>query len=103
MSEGVASKATISAEGVGVGDLSTTREKVLKLVSCRDQGKRPVRDRTSGILGTNSVGSGGGFTESEQEVDPLGASRSANKGKVLGESPAHFIIQRNEGSRRTNK
>ena len=69
-----------------------TREKVSKLTSCRDRGERPVRDRTSGVLGTNSIGSGGRLAESEQEVDPLRASRSANKGKVLGESFAHFII-----------
>ena len=103
MSKGVAAKATISSEGMGVGDLSTTPKKVSKLISCCDRGERPLRDQTSGILGTDSVGSGGRFAKGEQEVDPLRARRSANKGEVLGESFAHFIIRRNEGRHRTNK
>ena len=103
MSEGVASKATVCSEGVGVGDLSVTRKKVPKLISCRDQGEGRVRDRTNGIAGTKSVGSGGRFAEGEQEVEPLEASRSANKGEVSGESPARFVIRRNDGGRWTNK
>ena len=103
VSEGVAPKATISAKGVGVGDHSTTREKVSKLVSRHNWGECPVRDRTSGILGTNSVGSGSRLTEGKQEVDPLRARHSSNKGEVLGETFARFIIRRNDGSRRANK
>ena len=103
MSEGVTPKATVCSEGVGVGDLSTTREKVSKLISCRDGGERRIRDRTNGIAGMESVGSGGRLTESEQEVEPLEARRSANKSEVSGESCARFIIQRNDGSHRTNK
>ena len=103
MSEGVTAEATICSEGVGVGDLSTTCEKVSKLISCRDRGERRVRDRTSGVVGTKSVGSSGRFTKSEQEVEPLEVSRSANKGEVTGESCTCFIIRRNDGSRRTNK
>ena len=103
MSEGVASKATVCSEGVGVGNLSTTCEKVSKLISYRDRGERRVRDQTNGIAGTESVGSGGRLAESEQEVEPLEARRSANKGEVSGESCARFIIRRNDGSCRTNK
>ena len=103
MSEGVAPKATVCSEGVGVGDLSTTREKVLKLTSCRDWGEWRVRDQTNGEAGTKSIGSGGRLAESEQEVKPFEVSRSANKGEVSGESPARFIIRRNDGSRWTNK
>ena len=103
MSEGVTTEASICSEGVGVGDLSTTCEKVSKLISCCDGGEWRVRERTSGIAGTESVGSGGRFTKSEQEVEPLEVSRSANKGEMSGESRAHLIIRRNDGSRRTNK
>ena len=103
MSEGVAAEASICSEGMGVGDLSTTREKISKLVSCCDGGERRVRERTNGIAGMESVGSGGRFTKGEQKVKPLEASRSANKGKVSGESRARFIIRRNDGSRQTNK
>ena len=103
VSEGVTPKATIAAEGMGVGDRSMTREKVSKLVSGCNWGERPVRDQTSGVLGMNSVGSGGRLSESEQEIDPLRPSRSANKGEVLGESFARFVIRRNEGMCRTNK
>ena len=79
------------------------RENVPKLVVGGNWGEQPVRERTRGMAGTKSIGSGGSLTESEQEVDPLGVSHSANKGEVLGESPARFIIHWNEGSRRTNK
>ena len=68
-----------------------------------DGGERAVRERTSGVVGMKSVGSGGRFTESEQEVEPLPVSRSANKGEVLGETPARFIIRRNPGMQRVNR
>ena len=71
VSEGVAPKASKSSEGVGVGDASTAREKVPKLVVGGDRGKGPIRERTRGIAGTKSVGSGGRLAESEQEVDPF--------------------------------
>ena len=103
MSERVTSKATVCSEGVGVVDLSAACEKVSKLVSCHDRGEWRVRDRTNGVAGTKSVGSGGRFTEGEQEVEPLETSRPTNKGEVSGESPACFIIRRNDGSRRANK
>ena len=88
MSKGVASKTSKSSEGVGVGDASTTCKKVSKLVVSWDRGERPVRERTRGVAGTKSVGSGGRLTEGEQEIDPLRVSRSANKGKMLSEAPA---------------
>ena len=93
MAEGVASKASKSSKGVGVGDASTTHKKVSKLVVGSDQGKRPVRERTRGVAGTKSVGSGSRLSESEQEVDPLRVSCSANKGEMLSEAPARFIIR----------
>ena len=92
VTKGVAAKASKSSEGVGIGDRSTPCEKVTKLISCCDGGKRAVRDQTSGVLGTKSVGSGGRLAETEQEVVPLRASRSANKGEVLSETPARFVI-----------
>ena len=103
MSKGVAVKALKSSKGVVVGEASTTRKKVSKLIACCDGGEWPVRDRTSGVFGMKSVGSGGRLVESEQETDPLGVSCSTNKGEVLGKSPAHFIIRWNEGSCQTNK
>ena len=68
-----------------------------------DWGKRPVRELTSGVAGTKSVGSGGRLTEAEQEIDPLPVSRSANKGEVLGKTPARFIIRRNPGIQCINR
>ena len=103
VSEGIASEALICSERVGVGDVSTPCEKISKLVSRFDRGERHVRERTSGIAGAESIGSGGRFTEREQEVEPLKASRSANKGEMSGESCARFIIRRNDGSRQANK
>ena len=103
MSKGVATEATIGSEGMGVGDLATTREKISKFVSRCDGGERRIRERTNGIAGMESVGSGGRFTKGEQKVEPLKASHSANKGEVSGESCARFVIQQNDGSRRTNK
>ena len=64
-----------------------------------DWGKWAVREWTSGVAGTKSVGSGGRFTKSEQEVEPLLVSRSANKGEMVGETLARFIIRRNAGIR----
>ena len=103
MSEGVALKASKSSEGVGVGETATTCEKVLKLVVDDDRGEWAVREWTSGIAGTKSVGSGGRLTESEQGVDPLCVSRSANKGEMLGEAPARFIIRWNAGRHLINR
>ena len=68
-----------------------------------DWGKQPVREQTSGVAGTKSVGSGGRLTEAEQEIDPLPVSRSTNKGEMLGETFAHLIIRRNTGSRLVNR
>ena len=64
-----------------------------------DGGERPVREQTSGVAGTKSIGSGSKLTEGEQEIDPLRVSRSASKGEVLGKTPACFIIRRNAGNR----
>ena len=68
-----------------------------------DRGKWPVRERTSGVAGTKSIGSGGRLTESEQEVEPLPVSHSANKGKVVGKTFARFIIHRNTGIQHVSK
>ena len=97
MSKGVAPKASKSSKGVGVGDRSMTCEKVSKLVVDDDGGKWAVRERTSGVAGTKSVGSGGKLMEGEQKVEPLRVSHPANKGEVLGETPARFIICWNAG------
>ena len=103
MSEGVAPKASKSSKGVSVGDVSTAHENVPKLVVGGDRGERPVRERTRGVAGTKSVGSSGRLTEGEQEVDPFRVSRSANKGEMLSEAPARFIIRRNAGIRRVSR
>ena len=68
-----------------------------------DWGKWAVRERTSGVAGTKSVGSGGRLAKSEQEVEPLPVSRSANKGEMVGETLARFIIRRNVGIRLANR
>ena len=99
VSEGVAPKASKSSEGVGVSDASTTRKKVSKLVVGGDRGERAVRERTRGVSGTKSVGSGGRLMESEQEVDPLHVSHSASKGEMLSKAPARLIIRWNMGNR----
>ena len=98
MSKGVAPKASKSSEGVGVSDTSTTHKKVSKLVVDDDRGEQAVRERTSSVLGTKSVGSGGSLTEGEQEVNPFPESRSASKGEMMGETPAHLIICWNAGN-----
>ena len=68
-----------------------------------DWGKWAVREWRSGMVGTKSVGSGGRLTKSEQEVEPLPVSRSANKGEMVGETLARFIIHRNAGIRLANR
>ena len=68
-----------------------------------DGSERAVRERTSGMAGTKSVGSGGRLTESEQEVEPLLVSHSTNKGEVLGKTPPRFIIRRNPGIQCINR
>ena len=68
-----------------------------------DGGERAIREQTRGVAGTKSVGSGGRLTESEQEVDPLRVSCSANKGEVSGETPARFIIHWNPGIRHVKR
>ena len=98
MSERVASKASKSSEGVGVSDASMAREKVPKLVVSGNWGEGAIREWTRGVAGTKSVGSGGRLAESEQEVDPFCVSRSANKGEMLGKTPARFIIRWNTGN-----
>ena len=103
MSEGVAPKASKSSEGVGVGDASTTCKKVPKLVIGGDRGERTVRERTRGVSGTKSIGSGGRLMESEQEVDPLRVSHSASKGEMLSKTPARLIIHWNTGRRLVSK
>ena len=92
MTKGIASKASKSSKGVGVGDASTACEKVVKLVVGSDRGEWAVR-QTRGMAGMKSVGSSGRLTEGEQEIDPLRVSRAANKGEMLSKAPARFIIR----------
>ena len=98
MTKGIASKASKSSKGVGVGDASTACEKVAKLVVGSNRGEWAVR-QTRGMAGTKSVGSGSSLMEGEQEVDPLRISCAANKGEVLGETPARLIVHKNAGTR----
>ena len=98
MSKGVAPKASKSSKGVGISDASTAHEKVLKLVVSSDRGEGAIRERTRGVAGMKSVGSGSRLMESEQEVDPLCVSRAANKGEMLGETPACLIVRWNTGN-----
>ena len=73
------------------------------MVVVDDRGERAIREQTSSVAGTQSIGSGGRLTESEQEVEPLLVRRSTNKGEVLGKTFARFIIHRNPGMQRVNR
>ena len=103
MTEGIALKTPISAEGVSVGKGSSTSELVAKLAICREREEWHVRERTRGMDGREGVSSRSGLSETEKEVAPRAVRRSANKGEVLGERPARLIIRRNVGVRRVNK
>ena len=103
MTEGIASKTPISSEGMGVGKGSSTSELVAKLAIGWEREERRIRERTRGVDGAEGVSSGSGLSETEKEVAPRAVRRSANKGEMLGERPARFIIRWNVGVRRVNK
>ena len=103
MTKGVASKTSIPAEGMGVGKGSSTGKLVAELASSWKGEERRVRERTRGVDGTEGVSSGSGLSEAEEKVAPRAVRRSANKGEMLGETPARLIIQRNAGVRHVNK
>ena len=60
-------------------------------------------ERGNGVDGAEGVSSGNGLSETVKEVAPCSVRRLPNKGEVLGECPARFIIRRNPGIRRLNK
>ena len=103
MTEGIASETPISSKRMGVGDRSATSELVTEFATRGKRDKRHVRERTRGVDGAEGVSSGSGLSETEKEVAPCAVRRRANKGEMLGEGPACFIIQRNAGVRRVNK
>ena len=103
MTEGVASKTPISSKGMGVGDCSATAKLVSKFATGGERDKWRVRERTRGVDGAEGVSSGSGLSEVKEKVAPHAVRRSANKGEMLGERPARFIIRRNAGVRRVNK
>ena len=65
MSEGIASKTSISAEGMGVGNSSSTGKLVAKLTSSGEGDERGVREQSNGVFGAEGVSSGSGLSESE--------------------------------------
>ena len=103
MTEGIAPKTPISAEGVSVGKGSSTGKLVAKLATGDKGEERQDRERSNGVDGTEGVSSGSRLLESEKEVVPRAVRRSANEGEMLGERPACLIIRRNAGVRRVNK
>ena len=103
MTEGIALKTPISAEGMGVGNGSSTGKLVAKLATGGKGEERRVRERSNGVDGAEGVSSGSGLSEIEEKVAPHPIRCSPNKGEMLGERPAHFIIRRNAGVQRLNK
>ena len=103
MTEGIAPKTPISAEGVSVGKGSSTGELVAKFAIGWEGEERRVRERTRGVDGAEGVSSGSGLSETEKEVVPRAVRRSANEGEMLGERPACLIIRRNAGVWHINK
>ena len=103
VTEGIASKTPIVAEGVGIGNGSSTGKLVPKLASGGEREERRVRERRRGMDGTEGVSSGSGLSKVKEEVAPRAIRRSANEGEMLGERPARFIIRRNVGVQRVNK
>ena len=92
VTEGIAPKTPISSEGMSVGKGSSTGKLVTQLAVRGKGDKRHVRERTRGMDGAEGIRSGSGLSETEKEVAPRAVRRSANKGKMLGERPARFII-----------
>ena len=103
MTEGVAPKAPISAERVGVGNGSATGKLVTEFCAGDEGDKWQDRERRHGVDGAEGVSSGKGLSETEKEVAPCAVRRCANKGEMTGEIPACFIVRRNAGIRRLNK
>ena len=65
MTKGIASKTPISAEGVGVGNGSSTGKLVAELATGDEGDERRVGERSNGVLGAEGVSSGSGLSESE--------------------------------------
>ena len=103
VTEGIASETPISTEGMGIGNGTVTSELVAKFGASDEGDKRQDRERSNGVDGAEGVSSGSGLSEVKEKVSPRPVRRSANKGEMLGESPARFIIRRNTGIRRLNK
>ena len=85
MTEGIASKTSISAERMGVGKGSSTGELVTEFAVRGKGDKRRVRERTRGVDGAEGVSSGSGLLEIKKEVAPRAVRRHANKGEMMGE------------------
>ena len=103
MTEGVASEASVSAKRVGVGNRSSTGKLVTEFATADEGDKRYDGERRNGVDGAEGVSSGKGLSQTEKEVAPCAVRCCANKGEVLGERPACFIVRRNAGIRRFNK
>ena len=103
MTEGVAPETAVSSKRMGVGKGSSTGKLVTELATADEGDKRQDGERTDGVDGAEGVSSGKGLSETKKEVAPCAVRRRANKGEVLGERPARFIIRRNAGIRRLNK
>ena len=103
MTKGITLETPISSKGMGIGDGTTTSELVAKFGASDEGDEWQDRERRDGVDGAEGVSSGSGLLEIEEKVSPCPVRRSANKGEMLGESLARFIIRRNAGVRRLNK
>ena len=65
MTKGIASKTPIPAEGMGVGNGSSTGKLVTELGTGGKGEERRVRERSNGVLGAEGVSSGSGLSKSE--------------------------------------
>ena len=103
MTEGIAAETPISSKRMGVGKGSLTGKLVTKFATADEGDERYDGEWGNGVDGAEGVSSGSGLPEAKEEVPPSAVRRDANKGEVLGERPARFIVRRNAGIRRLNK
>ena len=103
MTEGVASKTSVSSKRMGVGNSSSTGKQVMEFATSDEGDKRHEGERSNSVDGAEGVSSGSGLSETEKEVAPCSIRRRANKGEVAGKVPARLIVRRNAGIRRLNK
>ena len=65
VSKGIAPKTPIRAEGMGVGNGSSTGKLVVQLATGGEGNERGVGERSDGVLGVEGVSSRSGLSKSE--------------------------------------